>query len=204
MGIVEDKTITLFESLDDISIYRFDKCMHGHLKYMIASYEYGIQKLYPIETKIVWDKLYDKWCVLTGDLESAQVYTLACEIDYLKNLMAFVPVLMMQLIKGCNNENEVIEELRSWRFIIDKEKDIISEIERLGHQLRATESKLNMKLDDYEELNKKDVKPMTLQQQKVRLERALGVSIRIKKTSATEWLAYCNELQNLKPLRTNE
>lgn len=197
MGIVTDKNITFFDSLDDISIYRLDKCLQGHLKYLITSYEYGVIKELPEGINDAWDVLYNEWCKLTVSLDSMRMYSLRLEINYLYNMLLFVPTLLNTFIKDGQNK-KVKEELKAWGYSFNDNHDYLDQLDRMAAQLRATESKYNLKLEEYSDLSKSDTKALTLQEQKVKLERALGVSIRLKRTSATEWLAYCKEIETLK------
>ena len=197
------KSIILYNSLDDLSIFRFDKISKGDFKWLIKEYDVGGEITdadLPNDTLKVWGKLHIEYCELIKNTEAILIYVLACEINYLEMVQIVVGNLIFQVAKGKPTEiqKEYFNELHNWGFTIDENAAIESEIIRLSNQLRASKSKLDRKRSEYEDAVKDDgSKKITLIQQKVRLAISLKMNIDIYTTSVTEWIAFWNELDQM-------
>lgn len=194
--------IEYYRSLDDISIYRFDKCLNGNKKFLVVDYKYGHLDLED-EADDIWEELYNEWSKKTFSVEAMHIYTLACEITHLEAMIQIVPILIKGLFRGL--ENDVFEaylfELKEWGFEIDRNKSLEDQLQNIELKLKGRGSKLKRKREDYKDLTKgnKSAKSTSIFNQKIKLERAFGsgTSIDVKKTSVSEWIAYLKELETL-------
>lgn len=197
------KHITLYNSLDDLSIFRFDKISRGNFKWLIKEYdtESNITDTdLPKNTFKIWEKLYLEYSELVKNPKTILIYVLTCEINYLETLQIVVGTLISQVAKGkpANIQKEYFDELHNWGFAINEDAAIESELIRLSNQLRGSNSKLDRKISEYKEAIKDDgSKKTTLIQQKVRLSMSLKMNIDIHTTSVTEWIAFWNELNEM-------
>ena len=196
MGVITDQQITIIDSLEDLSIWAFDKCLNGELQYLIINHKEGE---IPDEVTKKWHELYNKFCELTKNTSSLKLYLLACELNHLEAKFKFVPVLLKQLLKLESKElfQEYCKELSAWGFPIDQRKPLVDEIEKITNVLQNVRTKYNRKLSEYEELNNKKVDVLSIYDQKVKLERILKISIDVKKANVLEWLAYWKEVESI-------
>lgn len=197
------RDITLFNSLDDLSIFRFDKISRGDYKWLIEEYtkksEITEEDL-PKDTLKVWEQLYIEYCELIKNTDAILIYVLTCEINHLEMIQVIVGNLIVQVAKGkpVDVQKEYIDELHAWGFIMQESADFESEIIRLSNQLRASKGKLDRKITEYKEATKTDDnKKTTLIQQKVSLAISLKMNIDVHTTSVTEWIAFWNELDEM-------
>lgn len=188
------KHTNVYTDLEVFPVYNFFKCLGGNLEYIYKDREGEINNNI---TKL-WGKLYNKYFTLTSNSEHQQYFRLVLEIEWLKNRLFYVPVLINQLLKTPkNNRKEIIQEIKKWRVTFNSEKDI----DKCLNLLNNSKTKLKRKESELEELNKKNSKlkdsNISLEKQSVKLQRRLGVTPDIFKDSVIKWLAYWDELKEL-------
>ena len=114
-------------------------------------------------------------------------------------------MLLGQLIKRLDAPKEVIElylkELDGWGYKINREKNITEQINLMFVKLKQSQNKIRLKTDEVESYKPEDDdEPMTLMDQVIALELALGKNkIEPKETSVERWVGM---IKNLK--QTNE
>lgn len=194
MATISDKNI--ITELEDLSIYNFDKCLGGNIRYLLNEYDKQDFEITQ-QLKEVWVKLYNEYCSITKNQNAINTYILACEINYIKNKLIHVPVLLDQTLKCFDKQDlkDVIKEISKWGFTIDGNKDLIIEVEKVANVLNNTKTKLLRKENEYKEITKKSEKALSIIQQKVKLHNILKIDVDLKKTNVLEWLAYWEEVE---------
>lgn len=91
-----------------------------------------------------------------------------------------------------------IKELSAWGYFLDGHKPFKQEVKKLTKQLKISTNKIGRKKEEYKFLTKdkkKDQKPLTLMEQKVKLQLALKRDINIMVCSVSEWVYSWNEVE---------
>jgi hypothetical protein len=190
-----NKKNKLYQDLDELPIYNFHKCFKGELKFLYSDRIIANEN----EASETWEKLYNKYCELTFSNTSLRYYRLIGEIELLKNKQIFVPVLLDLLLKTPKEDTvDIYEELKKFGVRLNKNQDISKQIERGLKNIKGSENKLNRKVDELDRINNKPVVSLTLQEQKAKLHKILGFAIDLHNTSVSEWLAYWEEVKNIK------
>lgn len=191
--VVEHENI--YTDLDLIPIYNFNKCQKGDLKYLFKD-----KKLIDDEiTSKTWNKLYNDFCRLTYNNSVLRFYRLIGEIEFLHNLHVFAPVLINLLTKTPKDDREQIyEELRKWKIKLNRKQTLEEQVLKSIEYVNNSKNKLKRKELELENIKNKPEKVYSLQQQKAKLHKALGIEINLHTCSVTEWLAYWDEVKNLK------
>lgn len=185
---------SIYTNLDTIPIYNFMKCTEGKLHFMHESKKGKVSDNL-IET---WDKLYNEYCELTSSNTTLRYYKLIGEIEWLRNRDKIAPILIQNLLKKPLNKCiEEIKELKEWGLSINVKNDLKKEIEKCIKILNNSKNKLNIKLDEFNDIKDKPKDNVSLQSQKVKLHKALGIDVNIMSTSVIEWLAYWDEVKQL-------
>lgn len=192
------KHTDIYEDLDIIPIYNFDKCSKVDLRFM---YEGKKGEVTPELTE-KWDELYNRYCELTAGNQTANYYRLIGEITWLEKRLVFVPVLLNILLKSANKDNPyTLKELSLWGLPINKNKDLEKEVERVLKALNNSKTKLTRKISEFEDIKDKNEKAKeggtTIQAQAISINKALGVKPDIYKDSVVMWLEYFNEMSKL-------
>ncbi len=195
----------IYEDLDMMPIYNFDKCEKGDLRFM---YEGKKGEILPsISEK--WEELYNKYCELTASNQSANFYRLIGEITWLEKRLLFAPVLLNLLLKTDKSKHlPILKELSAWRLPINGRKNLLIEIERITKALNNSKTKLNRKISEYEEIKNQNEllknEGTTIQAQAIMIYKALGTKPDIHSDSVIMWLEYFNEINKLNTKKTNE
>jgi hypothetical protein len=204
MANKRNKSLTIYTSLDDISIKRFDNACKGDLRWLVAEYYKGHPEMsletfkMPDTIQSIWESLYNDFGKKVGNTDALMMYLMICEINELETVQVIIGNFLMQLSKGkpIDIVAAYYEEMSNWGFKADIDKPIDEELESLQKQLRGGQNKLERKREEYKELTKSSgEEATTLIQQKVRLTINLKMNIDIEKTSVTEWLEYWKELE---------
>lgn len=188
------KHANVYTDLETFPIYNFYKCLGGNLDYIYKERNGDITN----EITKLWSNLYEEYFKLISNNEHQQYFRLILEIEWLKNRLFYVPVLINQLLKTPLNDREpIVSEIKKWRIPFKTEKDI----EKCLTILNNSKTKLKRKEIELEELNKSNNKlkdsSISLEKQSVKLQRRLGVTPDIFKDSVIKWLAYWDELKEL-------
>jgi len=200
MGIIKSKNISLYNSLDDISIYRFDKALHGDLRYL--SKKKDIEKV-EVDNYFqdAWSDLINKYSILTKNNSTIRIYLLIGEISYLESRNAVVPSLIQNVIMSKDKyiTEESIKHLSKWGFSINTEKNLNDELKKIVTAINNSNTKVKRKISEYKDLTRDSGEKLSLIQQKTKLEINLSLSypINLKKTSVTGWISYWEQLELL-------
>lgn len=184
----------IYTDLDTIPIYNFMKCAEGKLNYMYENKKGSVNS----DLIDTWGLLYDNYCELTSSNTTLRYYKLIGEIEWLKNRDMIAPLLIKTIMKTPLNKCiEEIKELKEWGLKINVKNNLEKEIEKCIKILNNSKNKLNIKLDEFNEIKDKPSDSISLQSQKVKLHKALGIDVNIMNTSVIEWLAYWDEVKQL-------
>lgn len=196
MGSRKRKNIELYKSLEDLSIYRFDKVINGDLRYL--SKEENVTHIKISEVyESVWSKLLDEYSVKTKNNSTVRIYLLLSEINYL-SIRAITVSSLVENVLTSTHEHIVdlsIKEIEKWGFSINIEINLREQLNKILLVLKNSSTKIKRKTAEYKELTRGSEESLSLIQQKVKLERILGFTIDIKKTNVLEWLSYWHEVK---------
>lgn len=196
MGFKKRKNIELYRSLEDLSIYRFDKIIHGDLRYLSKKENVTNVKISNVYNE-VWKGLYNDYAAKTNNNTTIRVYLLLGEINYLSLRYKIVPELIDVALSSTDLDifKMAITEIKSWGFSMDMNNPIVEETNKIIKALNNSITKIKRKRAEYKELTKKEEKALSIIQQKVKLERVIGIKVDIKKDSVLDWLAYWDEFK---------
>ena len=199
-----------YRNCDELSVYNFHKILETNdYSYLIVGFD-GYDKLEFDEKKAdeLWGNIYEEYCKLTKNIKSLLYFAVFQELLYLKTRYQVARILLIQLSNNNNSEEfvlECIERLREWKYKIDKEKPLKDELERMVHQLKVSENKIQIKKAELDNLNVEEGEKLSLIEQNVKLELALGKNkIDTKKTSVSEHVALFNEADLLNQARKKQ
>ena len=198
MDVIKSKNISLYKSLDDISIYRFDKALNGDLRYL--SKKKDVEKIIiDVDFQNVWSDLINEYSIRTKNNTTIRIYLLIGEINYLESRNNVVPSLIQNIILSKDEEitKESIDHINRWGFPINSEKSINEELKKIMIAINNSHTKIKRKTAEYKDLTKDTGERMSLIQQKIKLEINLSLSypINLKKTSVSGWLSYWDQLE---------
>ena len=194
-----NKYENIYTDIDELPIYNFYKCVDGRLNFMYRDRK-GEEN---VIVRKEWNKIYNQYCKLTYNNSTLKYYRLVGEIEFLKNRKIFAPILLGLLLKTPKNElKHILEELKKWKIRININNDIDKEIEKGLRVLKNSENTLTRKSNELESMNEKPKKVLSLQSQKARVHKNIGISVDLHNTSVSEWLAYLDE--ELKQMKSNE
>lgn len=194
-----NKYENIYTDIDELPIYNFYKCVDGRLNFMYIDRK-GEEN---VIVRKEWNKIYNQYCKLTYNNSTLKYYRLVGEIEFLKNRKIFAPILLGLLLKTPKNElKHILEELKKWKIRININNDIDKEIEKGLRVLKNSENTLTRKSNELESMNEKPKKVLSLQSQKARVHKNIGISVDLHNTSVSEWLAYLDE--ELKQMGRNE
>ncbi len=200
---VRNKRVELYRSLDEISVYRFDKAINGDLRYL-AKVDYVGQVSIDEAYKEAWSEIYNEYIEKTKGTNIIQAYLLKGEILYLRTRLEIVPALIKTVLS--TNDNNVykysLREIKLWGFPIDDQNELSFELEMVRKAVRNSINKLKRKQEELKRVWG-DRKVPTIQEQKVRLHTILGVDLNLKTTNMLEWIAYWEEAYAKQKRRIN-
>jgi hypothetical protein len=199
-----------YRNCDELSVYNFHKVLEtNNYSYLIVGFDdYKEVKFDEKEADELWGNIYEEYCRLTKNNKSLLYFAIFQELLYLRTRYQVARILLMQLSNGNNKEEFVldcIERLREWKYKIDKEKPLKDELARMIHQLKVSENKIQIKQSELEDLKVDEGEKLSLIEQNVKLELALGKNkINTKKTSVSEHVALFNEVHLLNEARRKQ
>lgn len=189
------KLENIYTDLDELPIYNFYKCFNGDLKYLCKDRKIQNRELLSKH----WNKLYNVFCELTFSNSMLRYYRLCSEIEFLKNKQIYAPVLLNLLLKTpINDREDIYKELSNWKININSKKDLDTQVSTALKNIKGSKNKLKRKNEELGSIKNKPVKTLTLQEQKAKLHLTLNIQVDLHNTSVTEWLAYWDEVKNLK------
>lgn len=184
----------LYLGTSDLPIYRFDKIQQtGNLAYLVMEWDERKEIEVPKATQTLWDTVLEVWHEKTANNEFKLYYALYNEVDYLEKRLMMLKVLVDGLNEA--NKEEYGREISAWGFKFNIKGKVKVQRENLDRQLRAATNRIHLKKNELDNFSNK--KGMSLLKQKIKLERALSISIDLKTTPVDEWLELFNEAQEL-------
>ena len=193
-----NKSISLYRSLDEISVFRFDKAVNGDLRYLAKKEDVTSISIGDAYEE-AWSEIFNEYVEKSKGTTVITSYLLIGEINYLKSRLYIVPQLVKTVLGTTNNDafNFSLKEIELWGFRIDRSKGLDDQMTKVLKTLQNSKTKIKRKEAELQELNGSE-KPLTIQEQKVQLHRILGVNIDLRVTTMLEWIAYWQEVDLLK------
>lgn len=189
----------------EISVHSFYGVLEkDDLRYLVVDWDgYEEVKIDEALAAKHWGEIYEEYCKLSSDTKSLMYFAVACELLYLETRFEVASRLIKQLVVRKEVPEAVtlyIDALRTCNYKINTEKDLDSEIERIVIQLKQSQNKINLKRNELETFKPEegDSEPMTLVEQMVKLEQALGRNeIDPRKTSIEKFVALIKEVKEI-------
>ncbi len=138
-----------------------------------------------------WGDIYKEYCEMTNDNRALEYYRLKSELIYLETRRHVAGKLFVQIsMRNMKREvfMEYINELKRWEFKYRKDRKVISEMEDLSTQIKATANRINLTIAKLNSFNN-DKKPIDLEKQVLKVEQALGKNaIDTRNTPVKRWV----------------
>ena len=189
--------MNLYKDTSDMPISRFDKLYKtNNLMHLVVEYDGYTDVEVPKGANERWQEIKNEWVKLLDDNTITYYYQLILECVYLQSRYTIVKNLLHVIYSRLDMDNETLDNyigaLKEWRYLWNKKNSRLVEIERLLKQLKGSENKLNLKLDELETLkndNGYDDAPASLEKQAVILEQVTGKNnIDLDLTSVRKWV----------------
>lgn len=155
---------------------------------------------YSDEIRELWTDIYNEYCKLSEDNKSLMYFAVCSELLYLEARFEMATILLDQLEKRREHPaiaEWYIEELSKWKYVIDQNKPLDKELERMARKLKASTNKIRLKKDELKGFQSDDdEEAMTLTEQIVRMELILNKNeINPKKTSVEKFVVMMKEIE---------
>lgn len=193
---------TYFRDCESMPLYNFHKVLEtDNYAFMVSGYEGEEEFSFDEQVaKSHWGNIYNEYCKLSEDNKSLMYFSVASELVYLETRFLLGSEFLKHLVSHLKEPTIVsmcIEELKKWKFVINKDKDLDKEIQRAFKALKGSKNKINLKRSELEKFKPDDdEESMTLVEQIVKMEQALGRNeIDPKKVSVAKWVAMNKELK---------
>lgn len=196
-----------YRNCSELPMYNFSKILEtNNYAWLIVGFDdYEIVEFDEKELSDLWTSIYEEYCKLTEDNKSLLYFAVFQELLYLRTRYEVAGLLIMQLSKGIDDEIvrlKYINALRLWKYKIDKEKPLIDELERMVNQLKASTNRINIKQSELDNLKVTEKDKLTIIEQTVKLEQALGRNeIDLKRTVVAKYIALFKEVKALNQAR---
>lgn len=189
----------------EISVFSFYGVLEkDDFRFLVIGWDgYDQIEINETEAKEHWANIYEEYCKLSSDTKSLMYFAVACELLYLETRFEVATRLVKQLIVRKDVPEAVtlyIEALRTCDYKINPEVDLDEEIERIVIQIKQSQNKIRLKRDELDTFKPEDTdsEPMTLTEQMVKLEQALGRNeINPKTTSIEKFVAMIKEVKEI-------
>ena len=187
----------LYKNCGDISIRRFDIVYRTNdFRYLVVDYNGYDDITIPKGANERWAAIKNEWVKLLDNSTIAYYYQLVSETVYLQTRYNLSKQLLQRIWEREDMDedtlNGYIEGLKVWRYFWNKKATKINEIERLLNQLKKSQNKISLKLDELKKLkdeNGLDEDVATLEKQAFNLEQITGKdNIDLDKTSVIKWI----------------
>jgi hypothetical protein len=187
----------LYKDCSDLSIKKFDIIYKTNdFRYLIVGWD-GYEEIeVPKGANERWQDIRNEWIDLLDNNVIGYYYQLVLESVYLQTRYNVVKQLlnMIWIRDEFDEESEKIYvgALAEWNYKWNPKQNKTKEMERLLKQLKRSENKIELKLDELEKLKKEnditdDVS--SLEKQAVALEQITGKNnIDTEKTSVRKWV----------------
>ena len=183
-----------YRNCNELPIYNFFKIVETkNISYLYVDYDEYNDISQKDDLSKIWKAIYEEYAELTDDRSTLIYYELIGDIMYYQTRYKAVSMLLSIMVNSPMTEEILdlyIAKLKEWRYKIDKTKPLGKELEKMLIQLKQSENKIRILEAELEVLKKKnnDGKSLTLTEQQVKLEQALGRNeIDIRKVSVVKW-----------------
>lgn len=187
----------LYKDCSDLSIKKFDIIYKTNdFRYLIVGWDGYKEIEVPKGANERWQDIRNEWIDLLDNNVIGYYYQLVLESVYLQTRYNVVKQLlnMIWIRDEFDEESEKIYvgALAEWNYKWNPKQNKTKEMERLLKQLKRSENKIELKLDELEKLKKEnditdDVS--SLEKQAVALEQITGKNnIDTEKTSVRKWV----------------
>jgi hypothetical protein len=190
-----------YTSCDELYMHNFSKILEtNNYAWLVVGYDgYDKVDIDEKEASEIWEEIYYEYCKLTEDNKSLLYFAVVQELVYLKTRYEVASTLLQQLEFGIEDEIVRIKyfnALREWKYVIDKNKPLESELQRMYVQLNQSTNKINTKQSELEALKVDDSEKLTIIEQTVKLELALDKNeIDLKRTVVSKYVAMFKEVR---------
>lgn len=187
----------LYNNCGDLPILNFDVIYKTNdFRWLVVEYNGYDDIKVPKEANERWEEIKKEWIVLLDDNTIAYYHQLVLEVIYLQTRYNVVKELLQIIWEREEMTDESMEiyikALGEWKYKWNSKNTKIKEIGRLLRQLRGSENKISLKLDELENIRKEnefEADVNTLEKQAVVLEQITGKNnIDITTTSVRKWV----------------
>jgi hypothetical protein len=199
-----------YRNCDEISVYNFYKVLEtNNYAYLIVDYDdYQEVDFNEKEANELWISIYEEYCKLTEDNKSLLYFAVFQELLYLRTRFEVATILLRELSNGIKDDSarlNYIDSLRTWKYKINVDKPLEDELDRMVAQLKVSANKINIKQAELDELKVDDSEKLSLIEQTVKLEQALGRNeIDLKRTVVSKYIALFKEVKLLNEARKKQ
>ena len=190
----------LYKDCGDMPIRNFDIVYRTNdFKYLVVGYNGYDDIVVPKGANERWDAIKNEWIKLLDDSTIAYLYQLTLEIVYLQTRFNVSRELLKMIWERDDMNEETfevyIEALRHWNYNWNKKNEKNVEVKRLLNQLKASQNKITLKIDELEKIKSEndngDIES-SLEKQAVALEQITGKNnIDLDTTSVKKWIEIC-------------
>jgi len=188
--------MNLYKDCGDLPIRNFDIIYKTNdFNYLVVEFDGYNEVAIPKGANERWQEIKKEWVELIDDNTIAYYHQLISEVVYLQTRYEVSGMLLKEIFERTMHEETLevyINALKEWKYIWNRKASKLVEIKRLLQQRKASENKLNLKLDELKDLqkeNENDDDATTLEKQAVILEQITGKNnIDINTTSVRKWL----------------
>ena len=188
--------MNLYKDCGDLPIRNFDIIYKTNdFNYLVVEFDGYNEVAIPKGANERWQEIKKEWVELIDDNTIAYYHQLISEVVYLQTRYDVSGMLLKEIFERTMHEETLevyINALKEWKYIWNRKASKLVEIKRLLQQRKASENKLNLKLDELKDLqkeNENDDDATTLEKQAVILEQITGKNnIDINTTSVRKWL----------------
>jgi hypothetical protein len=149
------------------------------------------------EAEKVWIDIYEDYFRLIQDNKTLIIIETTQELMYLRARKEYAELMIFQLDKINENKRlECIKELREWNYKVNDKIPLDELIDSLNRQVLASENKINIKEQELKDLTKENGEKISLIQQTIKLELALGKNeIDTKRTTMEKFIGMIDEVK---------
>jgi len=188
--------MNLYKDCGDLPIRNFDIIYKTNdFNYLVVEFDGYNEVAIPKGANERWQEIKKEWVELIDDNTIAYYHQLISEVVYLQTRYDVSGMLLKEIFERTMHEETLevyINALKEWKYIWNRKASKLVEIKRLLQQRKASENKLNLKLDELKDLQKENENEddaTTLEKQAVILEQITGKNnIDINTTSVRKWL----------------
>lgn len=199
----------LYKDCSDIPLYNFDIIYRTNdLKFLVVGWNGYDEIKVPKGANERWTQIKNEWVKLLGNTTTAYYYQLVLETVYLQTRREAVNIILQRIFVREDMQGATLDTYAEmlaiwdykWRKGATKENNIL----RLQKQLKQSENKINLKLDELEVMKKEhgdDGETVSLERQVLVIERSTNIKIDPKKDSIKTWVEVCKMHEEIQSQR---